>query len=203
MFRASCAQTRRLWLRGPALGPGPGPCTHSRDAASRPGFRIAGVGERPQGGHVRRQLRGRRQPRRLVGAAAHVARVVRARLRRRRGGRGRGAAERQDLWKRAVANRKKVVSLVQVKGAVTKASIQQALQSCKSVREFRGKPGAAHKAVVLSCDLLNQKGKEPWLVLSPPAEQSLKAYCEYLTSNTGACDVLMAFDGCARPKIEE
>ena len=117
------------------------------------------------------------------------------------GDREQAAAERQDLWKRAVANRKKLVSLVQVKSTKSKTSYYDALSKCSSVSGFQGKAGESHRVFVLSCDLLNQKGKQPWMTASAPDEKIFQEMIEFLTTyGRGDCDVIMTWDGCHRGK---
>ena len=115
------------------------------------------------------------------------------------GDREQAAAERQDIWKRAVANRKKLVSLVQVQNPKAKTSYMDALTKCSSVTGFRGKAGESHRVFVLSCDLLTQKGKVPWMTASAPDDKILEEMIEFLTTHgRGESDVIMVWDGCNR-----
>jgi hypothetical protein len=109
------------------------------------------------------------------------------------------AAERQDVWRRAVANRKKLVSLIQVKFPKQRASYLEALNKCSGVAGFRGKVGESHRVFVISCDLLNQKGKTPWAVASYPDEKIFEEMIGFVsTHGRGECDIIMAWDGCLR-----
>ena len=109
------------------------------------------------------------------------------------------AAERQDVWNRAVAQRKKLVTLALVKNTRLRASYLEAFNKCSGVAAFRGKVGESHRVFVLSCDLLNQKGKQPWLEASCPDEKVFDEMCGFLTTHArGPCDVVMAWDGCHR-----
>ncbi len=110
------------------------------------------------------------------------------------------AIERQDLWKRAVAQRKKMVALHKVENKKKKDSYNDIFEKLPaSVKDFDGKTGVEHRVFVLSCDLLNQKGSTPWLTASPPDDLVLDAVLEFLGG--AACkknDVIMVWDGCQR-----
>ena len=109
------------------------------------------------------------------------------------------AAERQDVWKRAVANRKKLVTLVQVKSPRQRASYLEALNKFSAFSSFRGEVAKSHRVFVISCDLLNQKGKQPWTNSSSPDEKTFEEMLAFLTHHGRAdCDVIMAWDGCLR-----
>ena len=108
--------------------------------------------------------------------------------------------EREEVWKQAVAQRKNHVSFIHMKGnPQDKSSYASALDQAMRVQEFRGVAGEEHRVFVLSCDLMNQSGKKPWVVASIPDHQILAACCDFLV--TGArrpSDVIMAWDGCHR-----
>ena len=110
------------------------------------------------------------------------------------------AAERQDVWKRAVANRKKLVSLIQVKNPKLRSSYTDALNKASSqFTSFKGKVGESHRVFAMSSDLLNQKGKQPWVTASPPDEKIFEEMIAFLTTHgRGEHDVIMAWDGCNR-----
>jgi hypothetical protein len=109
------------------------------------------------------------------------------------------AAERQDVWNRAVSQRKKLVTLTVVKNIRARASYMEALSKCSGVAAFRGKVGESLRVFVLSCVLLNQKGKQPWLDASLPDEKVFEEMCGFLTTHAhGPWDVVMVWDGCHR-----
>ena len=64
--------------------------------------------------------------------------------------------------------------------------------------KFDGKPGVEHRAFVISADLLNQEGTEPWRVASSPDPDVLATGLSFMTSRRAASDVVIAFDGCMR-----
>ncbi len=110
------------------------------------------------------------------------------------------AMERQDVWNRAVAQRKKLVTLALVRNPKSHASYQESVSGVPAFAEFKGKVGEAHRVFMLSAELLNQKGKQPWLHTSPPDDKLIGELCQFLTTHgRGACDVIMAFDGGMRP----
>ena len=110
------------------------------------------------------------------------------------------AVERQDLWKRAVAQRKKMALLHKVENPKKKESYNQIFEKLPaSLKDFDGKAGVEHRVFVLSCDLLNQKGTTPWLAASPPDDTVLDSVLEFMKGV--ACksnDVIMVWDGCQR-----
>lgn len=110
------------------------------------------------------------------------------------------AVERQDIWKRSIAQRKKLASLYQAKHPKNAESYREAFEKFpEAVRDFKGKPGQEHRVFVLSCDLLNSKGPTPWLVPSPPEDKMLEAVLAFLGDyGRGNSDVIMVWDGCQR-----
>ena len=110
------------------------------------------------------------------------------------------AIERQDLWKRAVAQRKKMAVLHKVENMKKKESYNAIFEKFPaSVKDFEGKTGVEHRVFVLSCDLLNQKGPTPWLTASPPDDTVLDSVLEFLREvGCKSNDVLMVWDGCQR-----
>ena len=110
------------------------------------------------------------------------------------------AVERQDLWKRAVAQRKKMAVLHKVENKKKKESYTEIFEKFPaSVKDFEGKTGLEHRVFVLSCDLMNQKGPTPWLTASPPDDAVLDSVLEFMKET--ACksnDVIMVWDGCQR-----
>ena len=99
--------------------------------------------------------------------------------------------EREDVWRRAVNHRKRwiTLSLVQSK---TRVAVAEALK--KANLDFQGVVNESHRAFVLSGDLLGEKGSEPWLNSSDPPPH-FADILQYLTSQRGSTDVLLAFDG--------
>ena len=107
--------------------------------------------------------------------------------------------EREDVWRRAVAHRKKWVSfgLAQNKTAAGIAELVKK-SGCQVVREFKGTLNEAHRAYVVSADLLSEKGKEPWSSGGQEPPSSLAEVLKFVGGQRGSTDVLMCFDGICR-----
>ena len=85
----------------------------------------------------------------------------------------------------------------------TRNAIAEALK--KAHPNFTGVVNESHRAFVLSGDLLCEKGSDPWLNSSDPP-QHFADMLQYLTSQRGSADVLLAFDGgnrACRRKMED
>ena len=106
--------------------------------------------------------------------------------------------ERADVWKRAQVQRKKLVSLTLVKDPSKKDSYFECFKKCSAVRGFKGEVNVAQRAFVVSADLMNQQGKEPWLHASPPDDALFTAAMEFVTSHRDTFDVSLGFDGLMR-----
>ena len=110
--------------------------------------------------------------------------------------------EREDVWRRAVIQRRKYVTLTLV-ATKTRNAITEALK--KAHPNFNGIVNESHRAIVLSGDLLGEKGSDPWLHSSDPP-QHFPDLLQCLTSQRGPADVLLAFDGgnrTCRRKMED
>ncbi len=106
--------------------------------------------------------------------------------------------ERTDVWRRAQAQRKKLVTLGLVKDAKNKNSYAEVFRRATASRSFRGEANEQHRAFVLSADLLAQSGTEPWLQASVPADDVVTAAVEFITAQRDTFDVALAFDGTMR-----
>ena len=116
--------------------------------------------------------------------------------------------ERADVWKRAVAQRKKLVTLSLVKNPRAKASYVSCVARVPGIKEFKGQTtGKEHRVFVMSVDLIHQEGKQPWLEHSPPEDKIFQEMQEFLMGEArGPSDVIVAWDGCqrsARRQIED
>ena len=107
-------------------------------------------------------------------------------------------AERADVWKRAQAQRKKLVTLGLVKNPKDKASYMEVFKKSAAARGFKGEANSSHRAFTCSADLMHQCGKEPWIHGSPPNEEVLSAALEFITCQSDTFDVALAFDGTMR-----
>ena len=110
-------------------------------------------------------------------------------------------AERQDVWRRAVTQRKKFVQLGVVKNPRSAASYAECLKKFPQFASFKGVPGQKHRVFSLSADLMSERGKQPWLEASAPEEKLLEETCNFLTSCRGPVDVVLGWDGCSRGTV--
>lgn len=112
-------------------------------------------------------------------------------------------AERQDVWKRAVAQRKKFVTLAQVKNPRARASYQEVLKKHLSFSNYSGNPPLKHRVFTFSAELIHQKGKQPWLEASvPPDGGIMEEILQFMVNSCrGPADVVMAWDGCMKRTV--
>ncbi len=108
------------------------------------------------------------------------------------------AAERNDVWKRAAAQRKKLISLGLVKEPTKLAGYQDLLKKTPEGK-FVGRAGEEHRLIVCSADLVSQGGPEPWSTPSAPDEKTFDAMLKFMLGCRGVADVIAALDGCMRP----
>ena len=106
--------------------------------------------------------------------------------------------ERADVWRRAQAQRKKLVTLGLVKEAKNKNSYMEVFKKAAAARSFKGEANESHRAFIMSAELLTQSGKEPWLLASAPPEDVVGAAMEFLSSHRDSFDVSLVFDGTMR-----
>ena len=104
------------------------------------------------------------------------------------------AAERNDVWKRAVAQRKKLVTLGLHKNPKTAEGFTEVFRK-SAARSFKGEVNVSHRAFVLSADLMHQSGREPWLQPSAPTSETLEAAAAFITTQRDTFDLALAFDG--------
>ena len=106
--------------------------------------------------------------------------------------------ERTDVWKRAQAQRKKLITLGLVKDAKCKDSYAEVFKKAQPARAFKGEPNASQRLFVMSADLMMQSGKEPWVNASQPPDDVFEAVLEFITSHRDTFDVSLGFDGMMR-----
>ena len=108
-------------------------------------------------------------------------------------------AQREEIWKKAVAQRKKLVKLKMVQNPKSVASYASAFRNAGETQDWKPKNKNEHRVFVLSADLMTDAGDAPWLTKVPPDPKKLEAGVEFLKmQRSGAGSVLMAFDGCCR-----
>ena len=105
--------------------------------------------------------------------------------------------EREDVWKRATAQRKKFATLLHVKDKKLN-SLHEAYKKCGGVRVFKGVLNESHRAFVVSGDLLQESAKEPWRQVSVPVEKDFGDILKFMKEQRGDTDIVMAFDGLSR-----
>ena len=114
--------------------------------------------------------------------------------------------EREDVWKRATAHRKKWATLCYVKDKKLATLNEAYMKHGGGVRAFRGVLNEAHRAFVCSSDLLVENAKEPWRQVSDPADKDFGDILKFMCNQRSETDVTMAFDGlsrCARRAMED
>ena len=109
--------------------------------------------------------------------------------------------ERADVWKRAVAQRKKLVTLLTIKDAKKAASYTEAFRKSGPCKGFKPVIKESHRLFVMSCDLMNQNMEEPWLTQSKPDEKMFSACVDFIKAQRDPGDVILAFDGCCGTKV--
>lgn len=98
--------------------------------------------------------------------------------------------EREEVWRKAVAQRKKLVTFTSLPAARTEATIREALKKTAAMRFQGDDSGKESRVFVMSCDLFTQKGREPWLHASEPDEKALSECCKFLKTCRGANDAI-------------
>ena len=108
-------------------------------------------------------------------------------------------AERADVWRRAQAQRRKLVTLGVVKDNTSKAAYQEVLKKKGGeAAKFVGQVGEEHRLFVMSADLVSELGQEPWKNSSVPDEKVLAAMLDFLSGSRGVADATLGLDGCMR-----
>ncbi len=120
------------------------------------------------------------------------------------------AQERNDIWRKAVLQRKKFAAFSCVTN-VTEASLKDAEKKCaQMLKAAAGGAGDRANVVaqpgdksdlrlyVMSGDLLTQRGKKPWQAAGDPEEKVLAEMLKFLAAQKGQATAILAFDGCIR-----
>ena len=106
--------------------------------------------------------------------------------------------ERQQLWAKARTQRKRFCRLVLWTGNKTKETLEAAVKKASAVSSFTGKLNDAHRAHVMSCDLLQELDVAPWSAFACPKGPAFEARLAYLASRSGPVDFCFLFDGRCR-----
>ena len=107
--------------------------------------------------------------------------------------------QREEIWKKAVGQRKKLVRLRLVKNAKSATAYADAFRTAGETQDWKAKNKNEHRVFVLSADLISDAGDSPWLTKATPDAKKLEAGVEFLKmQRSGAANVLLGFDGCCR-----
>ena len=113
-------------------------------------------------------------------------------------------AQRAQIWKKAVAQRKKLVQFGIVKNAKSADSYAETFKKAGPAQSWKGKAKEEHRVFSMSADLFTDAGDQPWVTKAVPNDKYLQAGVEFLKmQRSGAADVLLAFDGCCRESRSE
>ena len=115
--------------------------------------------------------------------------------------------EREEVWAKATAHRKKFVSLVMCKDKKIATLTEAYRKGGSGVRALRGAVNDFHRGFVVSADLLHENAAEtPWRTVTDPSDKDFGDMLAFITSQKDSADVVMGFDGLsrsARRKIED
>lgn len=106
--------------------------------------------------------------------------------------------EREQLWNKAQAQRKKFCRLV-LWTDKTKDGLDTATKKHSPAKAFSGKLNEAHRAFVFSCDLVQEYDAQPWTAFACPKGPAVEARLSFLASRSGPVDFCFMFDGRSRP----
>jgi len=107
-------------------------------------------------------------------------------------------AEREDIWKKVGAKRKSLATLALCK-KVSAESLQEVFNLQGSgVRAFKGVLNESHRLFVVSCDLMGQSEKKPFLNSFSPDGKHFNEVLEFMTKQRDLTDIVLAFDGLDR-----
>ena len=104
--------------------------------------------------------------------------------------------ERQDVWKQAVAQRKRFVAVGHAKCGV-KAHAQTFYEKCTSVYNYATKAGEAHRVFVFSAELFHECRDAPWSNTTSFDKAALPVL-EFMLAQTSPGDLLIFMDGRSR-----
>ena len=112
--------------------------------------------------------------------------------------------QRSGIWKKAVAQRKKLVQLGFVSNPKDVKSYAEVFRKAGPTQSWKAKAKEEHRVFSLSADLITDAGEKPWMTKTSPNEKVLQAGVEFLKLHrAGAADVMLAFDGCCRDSRSE
>ena len=111
--------------------------------------------------------------------------------------RAKAQAERNELWAKSQALRKKYVTLGLVRSK-TQDGLSALLAKSLAVKNFEGKMGEQHRLFVFSGDLSGESASTPWANLSGPPAGMDELIGFIKTSSAADYDFCLAFDGRSR-----
>ena len=79
------------------------------------------------------------------------------------------SSQRDEVWKKTVAQRRKLIRLRLVKGnAKTVAAYAESFRNAGETQDWKPKAKNEHRVFVMSADLMNDAGDAPWTTKAPP-----------------------------------
>ena len=105
--------------------------------------------------------------------------------------------ERQQLWVKAQTRRKSFCRLARWEDKLL-PGLDALVKRSIGVSGFVGKLNEAHRAFVLSCDLVSESEKTPWAAVAAPKGPSVDVRLAYMLSRDGPTDFCFMFDGRSR-----
>ena len=105
--------------------------------------------------------------------------------------------ERQQLWAKAQAQRKRFCRMA-LWDDRTLQGLEAVVKNNHVVSGFSGKLNEAHRAFVLSCDLISENDKAPWAAFACPRGPAVDARLSYMLARDGSTDFVFFFDGRSR-----
>ena len=112
--------------------------------------------------------------------------------------------QREQVWKKAVVQRQKLVKLRLVMNPKSPAAYADSFRTAGETQDWKATKKHEHRVFVLSADLIGDAGDSPWLTKTAPDAKKLEVGIEFLKmQRSGAGNVLLGFDGCCRESREE
>ena len=112
--------------------------------------------------------------------------------------------QREQVWKKAVVQRQKLVKLRLVMNPKSPAAYADSFRTAGETQDWKATKKHEHRVFVLSADLISDAGDSPWVTKAAPDAKKLEAGVEFLKmQRSGAGNVLLGFDGCCRESREE
>ena len=105
--------------------------------------------------------------------------------------------ERDELWKRARAQRQKFVQFAHWKNK-SKEGLDAIFSKAQSISGFSGRLNESHRGFMVSMDMIQESDVNPWLSTVCPKGGTTDAILSFATSREGGVDFVFCFDGRSR-----